>query len=504
MSIQPRDRDYWLEKAATLRFETRPLLDGRFVRSQHPTPFDLVNPALEDQIAEVGEGGGGDIDVAVASAQRAFADGRWSQLAPRVRAATLVRLTELCDYHREELALLDCLNAGKPISQALQEVDAANEYFRFAAEACDKTPNEMLPSAESAIALSVYEPVGVVGAILPWNFPLMVAALKIAPALAVGNCIVVKPSELTPLSALRLGELALEAGVPPGVLNIVPGLGRTAGQALAEHADVDLITFTGSTAIGRTVMQAASGSNLKRVLLECGGKSPQIVFADANLDDAAQDIVQQITWNQGQVCIASSRALVHRDVCDELTERVVALMANVRPGDTLDPETRYGPLVSHGHMNKVLQTIEGAKRAGLRMRTGGGRLLRRGCFVAPTVFDDVPGDAALAQEEAFGPVLAITPFETPQQAIRLANATQYGLSARIWSGDLALCYQLARRLRVGAVSINAAPPRFDPGPALAAEPDKQSGFGIEGGLAGMRQFQRCKSIQFNLPASRFS
>jgi acyl-CoA reductase-like NAD-dependent aldehyde dehydrogenase len=491
----------WAARARKIAPETRPLIDGTFVESRSTLRYPNINPATEETFVEITEGCSEDLHAAVVSARHAFADGRWSRLAPQTRGSILSKLVQLVIEHGEELALLESLNVGKPITQALSEVEMACSYLKFAAEACDKLLDDSLPSHPSVLALNVREPVGVVGAILPWNFPMVVVALKIAPALASGNSIIVKPSELSPLSALRIGALALEAGVPPGVLNIVPGTGSTVGRAMSVHPDIDMLTFTGSTATGKVLMQSSAQSNLKKVLLECGGKSPHIVFADAPaLDTVAADVVEQITWNLGQVCVAGSRLLVQEEVHEALASRVAEKMAAIRPDDPLNPATTHGPRVSAEQLRKVTSYIQSAQAHGARLRGGGKRLERRGYFVAPTVFDDVRPEMPIAREEVFGPVLSVLRFRTMDEAMEIANSVDYGLSARIWTRDVATGYMLARRLKAGEVTINAATPSgFGVGAASATEPFGQSGFGVEGGLEGLRQYTRCRAIHINLP-----
>ncbi len=491
----------WTARARALPLEVRPLIDGRWIESRSDEHHPNINPATEETLIEVGAGSAHDVDLAVRSAQQAFRDGRWSRTSPQTRRDVLMRLHDLFVEHRDELALLDSLDVGKPIAQALSEVEMACGYLRFAAEACDKLVDNVIPSHPELLALNVREPIGVVGAILPWNFPMVVVALKIAPALASGNCVVLKPSELSPLSATRIGALALEAGLPPAVLNVVPGTGQTVGRAIAEHPLIDMITFTGSTATGRALMQSVGCSSLKKVLLECGGKSPHIVFADApDLEAVANDVVEQITWNQGQVCVAGSRLLVESAIHEALVERVVKKMAAIQPGDPLDPATTYGPLVSADHLRKVMGYVEAAESCGARLRTGGHRYERRGYFMAPTVFDRVRDDQAIAREEIFGPVLSVMTFDGAAQALEIAHRVDYGLSARIWTGNVATAYALARHLRAGEVTVNATCATVPGvGAASATEPFGQSGFGVEGGLEGVRQYTRLKAIHINLP-----
>ncbi|MGH3426484.1 MAG: aldehyde dehydrogenase family protein, partial [Mycobacteriales bacterium] len=414
----------WRTVARTLSLETRPFIDGAFVESTSPERILDINPATESLLVSMPAGSVEDVDAAVKAGRRAFVDGRWSRLAPQARRDVLVRFERLFCEHRNELALLDCLDVGKPITQALAEVEMACGYLRFAAEACDKLSNDLFPSDPRLLAFNVLEPVGVVGAIVPWNFPMVVVALKIAPALACGNSVVLKPSELSPLSALRIAALALEAGLPPGILNIVPGAGAPVGRAIAEHPDVDMLTFTGSTATGLALLRATGASTLKKLVLECGGKSPHIVFEDASdLDVVADDVVEQITWNQGQVCIASSRLLVQCSIHAQLVERVVTRMRRIQPGDPMDPATTFGPLVSRAQLDKVAGYVNAARRAGVRLLTGGSRPERKGFYFEPTVFDEVAPEQKIAREEIFGPVLSTFTFKTPEEAVRIANSS---------------------------------------------------------------------------------
>jgi acyl-CoA reductase-like NAD-dependent aldehyde dehydrogenase len=493
----------WQAAAARIKPDPRLLIDGRLVASQASEYHASVNPATEDILTQVPCGVPEDVDRAVESARAAFRDGRWSRKAPQERREILLRLVQLFLEHRAELALLDSLDVGKPISQALSEVDMACDYIRFAAEACDKIADDVLPSHPEILALNVREPVGVVGAILPWNFPMVVVALKLGPALATGNSIILKPSELSPLSAVRIGLLALEAGVPEGVVNIVQGLGSTVGRRLAEHPDIDMLTFTGSTRTGQALLEACGRSTIKKMILECGGKSPHIVFADSpDLDAVADDIVEQTTWNQGQVCIASTRLIVEERVHEALLGKIIERMEALQPGDPLDPATTYGPLASQQHLGKVIACIDGAISSGAVLRSGGKRFERQGFYVQPTVFDGAAADMALTQEEIFGPVLSVTAFRTSEEALGLAHCVPYGLAARIWTSDLARGYALARTLRAGEVTVNAGPPRVaGVGAGASSEPFGQSGFGVEGGLDGLRQYTRRKAIHINLPAS---
>jgi acyl-CoA reductase-like NAD-dependent aldehyde dehydrogenase len=491
----------WREMADSLHLSVQPFVDGRWIDSCSPERYTKINPATGEVLIEPPRGCAEDVHAAVRSARRAFDDGRWSEVSPQSRRKVLSRLADLFEQHGKELALLDCIDVGKPISQALGDVALSSSYLRFAAEACDKLTDDLLVSHPKVLALNVHEPVGVVGAILPWNFPMAVAAIKLAAALAAGNSLVLKPSELSPLSAMKIADLAGQAGLPPGVLNIVPGTGDTVGQALAEHPDVDMLTFTGSTRTGRALLAASGRSNLKKLLLECGGKSPTVVFADdLDLDVIAADVVQLITWNQGQLCVAGSRLLVESKIESELTDRIIARMAAIRPGDPLDPNTEFGPLVSEAQLARVRAFIDTATTAGATLRLGGRQLHRRGFYIEPTVFDHVRPDMQIAREEVFGPVLTVFGFHTLEEAVSLAHSVSYGLSARIWTRDLAKAYSLSRRLRVGEVTVASGQLQdLGVGPAAATEPFGHSGFGVEGGFAGLRQYTRRKAIHINFP-----
>lgn len=447
----------WASQAERLRPVTDAVIGGEPAAARSGRRRDTVDPATGRVLAQVAECDADDIDAAVLAARAAFESGSWSQAAPTHRKRVLLRLAELITANADELALLDTLDAGKLISDTTQfDVPGSAAIVQWYAESIDKLYGEIAPTANTELALVTREPLGVVGAVVPWNYPLEMAIWKLAPALAAGNSVVLKPAENSPLSALRLGQLALEAGLPAGVLNVVPGDGPTAGRALGLHPDVDAVTFTGSTDVGKLFLQYAGASNMKQIWLECGGKSANVVFADvADLDAAADGVCAGIFTNGGQVCSANSRLLVHESIKDALLDRVVARARAIRVGDPLDEATQMGPMVSAEHADRVMNLIEIARGEG-RILTGGDRVpgAPTTAFVQPTVLDAVAPDARIAREEVFGPVLAAFTFRDEDEAVVLANGSPYALAASVWSDSHSRVHRVARRLRAGTVSVN--------------------------------------------------
>ncbi len=442
-----------------LAFRTQAFIDGDFVDSASGRTFAAENPATGRPLAEIAECGVEDVDRAVAAARRAADSGAWSGMAPADRKRILIRFADLVDAHAEELALIETLDVGKPISdtRSLDVPDSA-ACIRWHAEAIDKLYGQVAPTGPGAVAMVVREPVGVVGAIVPWNYPLQMAAWKLGPILATGNAVVIKPAQVTSLSLLRAADLAAEAGLPAGVLNVVPGPGGVVGTAISRHPGIDAVAFTGSTEVGRSVLADSAATNLKRVALELGGKSPQIVMADAgDLDRVAESVANAIFWNMGENCSAGSRLLVERPVRDALLDRLVALVERTwRVGDPLDETTRVGPLITRGHMERVLGYIQAGRDEGARPVTGGGRVLEEtgGYFVAPTIFADATNRMRIAREEIFGPVLTVIEFDGEAEAIALANDTDYGLAASLYTRDVSVAHRMARAIRAGTVGVN--------------------------------------------------
>jgi aldehyde dehydrogenase (NAD+) len=441
----------------------------------------------------VAEADADDVDAAVRSARAAF-EGPWGRMRPADRGQALLRLAGLIRQNLDALVALESLDSGKPVSSIRrQDLPAVLDTLTYYAGWADKINGQVVPTRPDALTYTLREPLGVVGAIVPWNFPLMIGMWKIAPALACGCTVVLKPAELTSLTALRIGELALAAGFPPGVLNVVPGFGKTAGAALVDHPDVDKITFTGSPGVGRQILRSVAG-NLKRVTLELGGKSANIIFPDADLHAAVKAASAGIFFNSGQVCSAGSRILVHEDIYDEIVERLAARAKSVRIGDPLDGATAMGPLVSETQMKRVLDYIDVGKREGARLVTGGARVGETGYFVGPTLFADVEHDMRISQEEIFGPVAAVIRFKDEEEALRLANGTSYSLAAGVWSADIGRVHRFVKRLKAGTVWVNTY------GPTDVRLPwggSRDSGFGREHGDTAIENFTEPKAVWIN-------
>ena len=448
----------WHDRAAAVTPDGRALIGGQRVWAQGGQQFDNRSPIDGSSLGMVARCDGQDIDAAVASARAAFEARAWAGKSPAQRKRVLIKFADLIQQHGAELALLETLDMGKPIkySQSVDVGGAAN-CIRWYGEAIDKIYDEIAPTADSSLALITREPVGVVGAIVPWNYPMLMAAWKIAPALAAGNSVILKPSEKSPLTALRLGDLALQAGVPPGVFNVVPGYGNEAGAALALHMDVDCIAFTGSTRVGKQIMQMAGQSNLKRAWMELGGKSANIVCADCpDLDAAVAAAIGSIYFNQGQSCNAPSRLFVEEAIRERFLEKALAMMPSFAPGDPLDENTVMGAIVDATQLNTVIGYIDAGKAGGARLLAGGKRVRddTGGYFVEPTLFDQVDSGMTIAREEIFGPVLSVLSFTDLNDAIKQANGTVYGLHAAVWTSDLTKAVQTSRALRAGTVHVN--------------------------------------------------
>jgi 4-(gamma-glutamylamino)butanal dehydrogenase len=452
-------RDASLAAIASLPLRTRLFIDGAFRDAKGGHTFTTENPATGQPIAEVAEGTPEDVDVAVAAARRAADDGRWSRLNPGDRKRLLIAWADRIDAAREELALIETIDSGKPIGDTAGfDIGETANCIRWHAEAIDKLYGQVAPAPEGIVATITHEPLGVVGAVIPWNYPALMAAWKMGPAKATGNTMVNKPASYTALSLLRIAELASEAGIPDGVLNVVPGPGGSVGEAIGRHDGVDCVAFTGSTEVGRRFLHYAAEGNLKRVLLELGGKSPQIVFPDVtDLASVAANAAIAIFMNMGENCSAGSRLIVHRSKRAALLEALEAEVANWPVGDPLDPATRLGPLVSRSHMETVLRYIAAGRAEGARVVLGGERIMAEsgGYFVPPTVFDGVRNDMTIAREEIFGPVLSVIEFDTEAEAVALANDTPYGLAASLYTDDLHVAHRVARDLKAGVVGVNA-------------------------------------------------
>lgn len=474
-----------------MELRTHLLIGGEWVAGSGR--FPTVNPATEETIAEVEEAGAAEVDAAVRSARAAFESPKWRHIDTHRRAALLWRLADLVEQNAEFIAATETRDNGKPLFESSKvDIPFVVANLRYFAGWADKLTGDVIPVSGGFLNYTLREPVGVVGAIIPWNFPLNIASWKLAPALACGNAVILKPAEQTPLTALLLGELALEAGFPPGILNVIPGRGPTTGQALVEHPDVDKICFTGSTSTGRVVMRTAA-EGPKKVSLELGGKSPNVVFADADLDAAVRGAITGIFYGKGEVCAAGSRLLVERSVRDEFVEKVAARAASMTVGDPIDPKTRIGALVSAEQRDRVLGYISAGREDGARLVAGGNPAQVDGCgfFVEATVFDEVDSEMRIAREEIFGPVLATLSFDDMEDAVDIANRTIYGLAAGVWTRDVGKAHRFARDVQAGTVWVNTYN-RYDPGSPFGGF--KQSGFGRDLGEIALHEYTQTKSV----------
>ena len=453
-----KNYEQWQTMANSMEFISDAFIDGQFIAAQQGERFDVINPATGKLLTQVASCQSEDADLAVAAAKNVFKKGSWSRLPALERKKTLLKFADLIEQHSETLALIDTLDMGKPISDTVGfDLPNTVETFRWTAEAIDKIYGEISPTNTTSMALITHEPIGVVAAIVPWNYPLMMASWKIAPALAAGNSVILKPSEKSPLSALYLATLAKEAGIPDGVFNVLPGFGHTVGKALALHNDVEVITFTGSTKVAGQLMQYAGQSNLKHTWLEAGGKSPCIIFADCeDLEAAAFSAAFGIFSNQGEVCIATSRLLIEESIKDKFIALLIEQAHKFTPGDPLNPETLMGAMVDRQHLDNVLQHIESGLNEGASLLHGGKKMTVNDvdCYIEPTIFADTEQNMNIVENEIFGPVVAIKTFSTWEEAVELANDSKYGLAAGVWTSNLKKAHKTAREMQAGMVWVN--------------------------------------------------
>jgi 4-(gamma-glutamylamino)butanal dehydrogenase len=495
MLDRPNTKAGWLARAAALKIETRAFIDGAYVEARSKRRFERISPIDGRVFAEVADCEAADIDLAVAAARRAFEKGDWRDAAPVHKKRVLLRFAELIREHGDELALLETLDVGKVIGNSLAvDVPFCADCIQYYAEFADKLIDEIAPVGANDVAMIRREPLGVVGAIVPWNYPLIIAAWKIGPALAAGNSIVLKPAEQSPLGAILLAGLATQAGLPDGVLNVVPGFGERAGKPLALHPDVDMVSFTGSTEVGKLMLRYSGESNMKRVSLECGGKSPHVVMADADLKAAAEAIAWGIYYNQGETCHAGSRVLVHSSVRAKLVEAIAEVARTQIPlGHPFEAASQMGALIEKHHMERVLFYIELGAREGAHVALGGRQAMADtgGFYVEPTILDGARNDMRIAQEEIFGPVVVVIPFEDEAEATLLANATIYGLGAAVWTADMNVAHRLSRAIKAGTVWVNT----FDRSSLTTPFGGfKQSGFGRDRSPHAVDKYMDFKTI----------
>jgi aldehyde dehydrogenase (NAD+) len=475
---------------------TKLLINGRWVPSESGKTFATVNPSTGDEICQVAEADAADVEKAVRAARAAFDQGPWRKTTASERGRLLHLLADLIETHTEELARLETIDNGKPLTVA-ETVDVAKTVacYRYFAGWADKVQGKTIPIDGEFFCYTRHEPIGVVGQIIPWNYPMLMQSWKLAPALATGNTVVMKPAEQTPLSALRIGELILEAGFPDGVVNLLPGFGPTAGAAIARHMDVDKVAFTGSTEVGRLVMEAAARSNLKRISLELGGKSPNIIFADTDLDEAVEGAHMGLFVNQGQSCCAGSRVFVEESIYDAFVEKSVARARRRVVGDPFDPRTNQGPQVDRNQFDRVMGYIDSGQSEGATLACGGDRVGDRGYFIRPTVFANVQDDMQIAREEIFGPVMSVIAFKNVEEVITRANRTHYGLAAGVWTRDIKKAHAIANGVRAGTVWVNCYHVLDTRAPFGGF---KQSGIGRELGEYGLQEYTEVKTVTVKL------
>lgn len=485
-------------KSQQLTFKNQAFINGRYVNAASGKTFACINPATGQVLTQVAACDHEDVARAVKAARQVFEQGTWSQSAPAFRKQVLLDFAQAIEQHQFELALLETMDMGKPISDSSSDVKSAVNLVRWYAEIIDKVYDHVAPTPADVLALITREPLGVVAAVTPWNFPLFIACAKIAPALVTGNSVIIKPAEQSPLTAIFIAELAAKAGVPDGVLNVLPGFGETAGQALGVHPDVDAISFTGSTEVGKLFLKYSAESNMKRISLECGGKSPNIVLSDCqSLDEVAQQSVSHVFHNQGQICCAPTRLLVAREIYESLIAKLIQYSQDFQPGDPLNPQSTMGALVDQTQLQRVLKYIDIGKTEGAELILGGRQthLETQGCFIEPTIFSRVNNSMTIAREEIFGPVLSVLSFDQVDDAVKIANDTHYGLAASVWTQNINQAHKVAKALRAGVVSVNT----IDVGDMTTPFGGyKQSGIGRESSFYGLENYLEVKTTWIKL------